>query len=276
MRHLRRQRLAIMEQLSNKVVIATGVSNGIGAGSFSGASSCQSDGGGGEREVDSFPFAVVVFDLDGTLIDTAPDLTEALNHMLQRLGRSPLPSSQVIEMVGRGMRNLIERGLGATGPVTPALIDEALPLFLEFYEAHIADRSQPYEGAETALNLLQKRGARLALCSNKPEALSRKLLAAFGWRERFASVVGGDTLPLRKPDAAPLRAAIARAGGGLAVLVGDSITDIQTAQAAGLPSVAMSFGYRDRPASALGATVLLDRFDQLLPALETLGGGPVR
>ncbi|HEY1582060.1 MAG TPA: HAD hydrolase-like protein, partial [Chthoniobacterales bacterium] len=115
--------------------------------------------------MESFPFAIVVFDLDGTLANTAPDLTDALNHMLVRLGRRTVPATQVIEMVGRGMRNLIERGLGATGEVTPALVDWALPIFLEYYEPHLADKSRPYDGAAAALDLLQVRGARLAICT---------------------------------------------------------------------------------------------------------------
>ncbi|HEY1582286.1 MAG TPA: phosphoglycolate phosphatase [Chthoniobacterales bacterium] len=220
--------------------------------------------------MESFPFAIVVFDLDGTLANTAPDLTDALNHMLVRLGRRTVPATQVIEMVGRGMRNLIERGLGATGEVTPALVDRALPIFLEYYEPHLADKSRPYDGAAAALDLLQVRGARLAICTNKPEGLTRKLLDAFGWTEKFASVIGGDTLPVRKPDALPLREAIARAGGGRAVMVGDSVTDIQTARAAGLPCLAVTFGFRDRPVAELGATLLIDRFDELVPALEKL------
>ena len=217
-----------------------------------------------------FPFAVVVFDLDGTLANTAPDLTDALNHMLVQLGREQVPGARVIEMVGRGMRDLVERGLGATGVVSPALVEQALPIFLEYYETHIADGSRPYEGAEAALDLLRMRGAKSAICTNKPEQLTHKLLAAFGWSERFASVIGGDTLPVRKPDAAPLREAIKQAGGGRAVLVGDSITDVQTANAAGLPCLVVTFGFRDQPAETLGATGLIERFDQLVPALEKL------
>ncbi|MGH8093251.1 MAG: phosphoglycolate phosphatase [Chthoniobacterales bacterium] len=219
-----------------------------------------------------FPFSVVVFDLDGTLANTAPDLTEALNHMLIRFGREPVVAARVITMVGRGMRNLVESGLRATGSLSPNLMEEALPIFLAHYEAHIADRSQPYDGAEAALERLAACRAGLRICTNKPEHLARKLLAAFGWTERFASVVGGDTLSVRKPEAAPLREAIRRAGGGAAVLVGDSIIDIQTAQAAGQPCVAVTFGFRDRPAEELGANALIDHFDQLVPALTSLGG----
>ncbi len=217
-----------------------------------------------------FPFDVAVFDLDGTLADTAADLTEALNYTLVRMGRERVPGPRVIEMVGRGMRNLLERGLAATGSVTPALVEEAVPIFLEYYAAHLADSSRPYAGVEAALDELAARGVRLAICTNKPERLSRKLLAAFGWTARFASVVGGDTLAVRKPDAAPLREAIERADGGRSVLVGDSITDVETAVAAGVPCVAVTFGYRDRPAEELGATRLIERFADLVPALEGL------
>ena len=217
-----------------------------------------------------FPFAVVAFDLDGTLADTAPDLTDALNHMLARLGRDEVPKAAVLGMIGRGVRALVEKGLAVSGPTTAALLEDGLRIFLEYYEMHIADGSRPYEGAEAALDLLEMGGARLAICTNKPERLTRKLLAAFGWTERFASVVGGDTLAIRKPGAAPLLEAIRRAGGGPAVFVGDSITDTRTAAAAGLPCIAVTFGFRDRPAEALGATGLIDRFDQLVPALEKL------
>lgn len=218
----------------------------------------------------AFPFAVVVFDLDGTLADTGPDLTAALNEMLVRLGRKPLPEEAVLKMIGRGVRNLVENGLAATGSMTPALVEEGLPIFFEHFEAHLADGSRPYDGVEAALDLLAARGVKLAVCSNKPEHFSRNLLAAFGWTDRFASVIGGDTLAKRKPDAAPLLEAIRRAGGGPAILVGDSITDTQTARAAGLPCIAVTFGFRDRPAEELGATGLLDRFDQLIPLLETI------
>ena len=218
-----------------------------------------------------FPFAVVVFDLDGTLIDTAPDLTDALNFTLVQLGREKVPGAKVIEMVGRGTRNLVERGLAATGSVTPELVEGALAIFLARYEEHIADRSQPYEGVEAALDSLRAREARLAVCTNKPERLSRKLLATFGWTERFGAVVGGNTLTVRKPEAAPLREAIRLAGGGPAVLVGDSITDVETARAAGIPCVAVTYGFRDRPAAELGATHLIDRFEQLEAVLEKLG-----
>ena len=217
-----------------------------------------------------FPFDVVVFDLDGTLANTAPDLTDALNWMLARLGRHELPLGKVLTMIGRGTRILVEQGLAATGPLTPALVENALPLFFDYYELHLADRTLPYEGVERSLDQLLTRGAKLALCTNKPERFSRKLVAAFGWSEKFVSVVAGDTLRSRKPDPRPLLEAIRQAGGGRAVFVGDSIIDIETARAADLPCVAVTFGFRDRPAEALGATKLINHFDQLVPALEEL------
>ncbi len=219
-----------------------------------------------------FPFDVVVFDLDGTLANTAPDLTAALNWMLARLGRSELPLEKVLTMIGRGVRVLVEQGLAATGPLTPGLADNALPLFSEHYELHLADRTLPYVGVATSLDRLRTRGAKLAICTNKPESLARKLITSFGWGEKFVSIVGGDTLPSRKPDARPLLEAINRCGGGKAVLIGDSIVDIETAGAANIPCVAVTFGFRDRPAEALGATRLIDRFDQLVLTLEKMTG----
>lgn len=220
----------------------------------------------------AFPFSVVVFDLDGTLADTAPDLTDALNHSLGRLGRPPVPEESVRHMVGHGARALLTRGLAATGVMTPELVEEGFPIFLEHYEAHIADRTRPFPGLEAALDGLAARGVRLAVCTNKLEGLARELIDALGWRERFAAIVGGDTLPVRKPDPAPLFEAIARAGGGRAAFVGDSITDTDTARNAAIPCVAVSFGFSDRPPEQLGADALIDHFDELILALERLGG----
>jgi phosphoglycolate phosphatase len=216
------------------------------------------------------PFACVAFDLDGTLVDTGPDLTASLNHALVELGRPPVPEASVRVMVGHGARKLLERGLAASGEVTPALIDEGFPLFLDYYAAHICDRSVPFDGIERTLDRLAEGGVRLAICTNKPEALTLLLLDALGWRDRFAAVVGGDSLPVRKPDPAPLHAAILQAGGGAAAYVGDSSTDTDTAKAAGVPCVAVTFGFADRPPEQLGATALIDHFDQLIPTLRRL------
>jgi phosphoglycolate phosphatase len=147
-----------------------------------------------------FPFDVVAFDLDGTLLDTAPDLTAAVNHMLAQSGRNELTQDEVIKMIGGGMRLLMERTLAATGPVSPALVADASRIFLTYYEAHLTDKTRPYAGAGEALALLRSHEAKLTICTNKPERLTRNLLSFFGWANLFAAVVGGDTLATRKPD----------------------------------------------------------------------------
>ena len=218
-----------------------------------------------------FPFDVVAFDLDGTLADTAPDLTAALNHALGRLGHAPVPAAEVRHMVGHGARALLRQGLAADGVADEDQVERGLPILLDHYAAHIADGSRPFEGAGAALDLLAARGVALAVCTNKVEALAIRFFEAIGWRDRFAAIVGGDTVGISKPDPAPLREAIARAGGGRAAFVGDSITDTRTAQALGIPCIAVTFGFSDRPMDALGADALIDHFDALVPTLETLG-----
>jgi phosphoglycolate phosphatase len=216
------------------------------------------------------PFDVVAFDLDGTLADTAGDLAAALNHALSRAGRSGLSLETVRTMVGHGTRALLRKGLAATGEVSDDLTDRALPDLIAHYAANICVETTPYPGAESALDRLAQQGAHLAVCTNKPEGLALKLIEALGWEHRFAAVVGGDTLAVAKPDAAPLHAAIARAGGGRAAYVGDSITDAETARAARVPFIAVSFGFRDRPVAALGADAVIDHYDELGEVLASL------
>ena len=215
-------------------------------------------------------FDIVIFDLDGTLADTALDLAAALNHALTKMGRAPVPAEQVRSMVGHGARALLRKGLAATGEVSEALVEQGFPIFLDYYEAHIADHSRPFDGVEAALDQLDALGVRRAICTNKLEGLTHSLVAALGWQDRFDAIVGGDTLPQRKPDPAPVHEAIARAGGGRAAFVGDSINDTDAARAAGIPCIALTFGFSDRPAEQLGAAALIDHFDQLLPALERI------
>ncbi len=218
----------------------------------------------------SFPFDTIVFDLDGTLVDSAPDLAAALNHALAHLGRPGVPPGSVRDMVGHGARALLRKGLAASGAASEELVEAGFPAFIDFYAANICNGTRPYPGAEAALDALAARGVRRAICTNKPERLTHLLFDALGWAGRFDAVVGGDTLPVRKPDPAPLHAAIARAGGRRAALIGDSITDADTARAAGLPFVAVSFGFSDRPVELLGADAVIDGFAELLPALEAL------
>jgi phosphoglycolate phosphatase len=215
-----------------------------------------------------FPFDVVAFDLDGTLADTAPDLAAALNHTLGALGRPGVDPDSVRHLVGHGARALLRRALG-----DEELVEQGLPLYLDFYAANICVGTRCYPALEPAMDELAARGVKLAICTNKPERLTHLLVDALGWSGRFAAIVGADTLPVRKPDPLPLLEAIARAGGdGAAAFVGDSITDAETARAAGVPFVAVSFGFSDRPVEALGADAVIDDYSELVPALKRLGG----
>ncbi|HEV2818227.1 MAG TPA: HAD family hydrolase [Allosphingosinicella sp.] len=215
----------------------------------------------------AFPFDVIAFDLDGTLADTAPDLAAALNHVLGALGRPEVDPESVRHLVGHGARALLRRALD-----DEALVERGLPLYLDFYSANICVGTRCYPALEPAMDELAARGARLAICTNKPERLTHLLVDALGWRGRFAAIVGADTLPVRKPDPLPLLEAVARAGGGRAAFVGDSITDAETARAAHVPFVAVSFGFSDRPVAELGADAVIDDYSELVEALERLGG----
>jgi phosphoglycolate phosphatase len=223
-----------------------------------------------EAAMAPFPFDVVAFDLDGTLADTGPDLAAALNHTLKRLGRPAIDPDSVRHLVGHGAKSLIRKGLAETGEASEQLVEAGFPIYLDYYGANICVGTTVYPETEAALDTLAARGARLAICTNKGERLSRLLIDALGWNGRFASVVGPDTVGLRKPDPRPLQEAIARAGGGRAAFVGDSITDADTARAAGVPFVAVSFGFSDRPVAALGADAVIHRYGDLSAVLERL------
>jgi phosphoglycolate phosphatase len=216
------------------------------------------------------PFDVVAFDLDGTLADTAPDLAAALNHTLGALGRPGIDPGSVRDLVGHGARALIRKGLAVTGSASEELVEHGFPIFLEYYGANICEGTRLFPEVDAALDALRAAGLRLALCTNKPESLTHLLLDALGWTGRFDSVIGGDTLAVRKPDPAPLHEAIARAGGGRAAFVGDSITDADTAKAARLPFVAVSFGFSDRPVEQLGADAIIHHYSELHGALARL------
>jgi phosphoglycolate phosphatase len=217
----------------------------------------------------------VVFDLDGTLIDTAPDLVETLNVVLGRVGLPPVPFATARKMIGGGARVMIERGLQADGrPIVLAEVDQLFRHFIDHYTAHIADHSRPFPGLEPALQRLTARGCPLAVCTNKLEALSVLLLDALDLSKHFAAVCGQDTLGMQKPNPEMLRQTILRAGGQIdnAVLVGDSATDIRTARAAGIPIVAVAFGYTETPVSELGPDKIIGHFDQLPAAVFDLVG----
>jgi phosphoglycolate phosphatase len=222
----------------------------------------------------SVPFPeTVVFDLDGTLVDTAPDLTAALNAVMIREGRAPVPLSDVRHMVGRGARVLIERAMAASGtPAQAAEIGKFVAHFLEHYDANIAVTSKPFEGAEALARRLTARGHRLGICTNKPEALSLKLMSALNLRDLFPVILGADSRPYRKPDPRHLLDTIADLGGrpGSAVLVGDSETDVATARAANVPVIVVSFGYTETPVHQLDADIVIDHFDALEAALPAM------
>ncbi len=204
----------------------------------------------------------IAFDLDGTLVDTAPDLCTALNLVLDEAGHAPVALSDMRRVVGNGARVMIERGLTLKGArASTAELDNMLARFLVHYEAHLADSSQPFPGAKETLDGLKESGALLVVVTNKFEGFSVKLLEALGLADYFAVIAGSDTFPMRKPDAGHLLGAVSRAGGHSArtVMVGDSRTDVATARAANVPVVAVNFGYSDVPAAELGADRVVGR-----------------
>jgi len=213
--------------------------------------------------------AAIAFDLDGTLVDTAPALVGALNHVLREEGLPDLPLASARLMVGQGARALIERGFAVAGePLPPASIPRLFDRFIDVYLARIAQESRPFEGVEAALDSLSDAGAALCVCTNKRTDLSMALLDALDLTRRFAAVVGADRAPAPKPDPRHIAAAIAEAGGSMdrALMVGDSINDIAAARAAQTPSVVVSFGYTEIAPAELGADHLIDHFSAL-PAL---------
>ncbi len=215
----------------------------------------------------------LVLDLDGTLVDTAADLIATLNAILAGEGLAPLAPATAIAMVGHGSRALLASALRANGvePVSDRL-DNLVALFIGHYAAHIADASRPFPGAVAALDRFAAAGWRLAVCTNKFEGLSRQLLAALGLLDRFAAVTGQDTFGVRKPDPRHLLETIRLAGGGVAdaVMVGDSIVDVDTAKAAGVPVIAVAFGYSAVPVAELGADRVIAHYDELFAAAGDL------
>jgi len=189
--------------------------------------------------------AAILFDLDGTLIDTAPDLAAAMNHALVCAGLNEIPPAEVSHLVGYGARRMLERGfaIAAHKPAPPDVMETALDNFLGYYEANIAIHSRPYEGVVDLIGGLRADGAAIAVCTNKREALSRQLIETLAMTGLFDTIVGADTAAAPKPDAAPVRLCMERTGAGRAVFIGDSITDIRAAQAAQIPCLIATFGY---------------------------------
>lgn len=220
----------------------------------------------------NFPFDIVGFDLDGTLFDTSGDLAGALNHVLGLAGRPALSVETVKPMIGRGGLHMLEEALEATGGCDPQLRDRLFPEWLDFYEANIARETRPYPALIEAMDALDARGVKLAIVTNKRERFAVKLVAELGLTHRFATLIGGDTMGPgnAKPSAVPIHEMIRRCDGGRAAFVGDSIFDTLAAKNAGIPSIAVSFGFLDRPVEELGADAVIDRYDQLISVLEQL------
>ena len=219
------------------------------------------------------PFRTVVFDLDGTLVDTAPDLINALNFVLGREGLPPVPIKSARNMIGAGARKLIERGLELDGRhAGPADITRLTNEFIDHYAAHIADESRPFEGLEDALDDLSARGHRFAVCTNKLEWLSKLLLDRLGLSSRFSAICGADTFGVSKPDPAILQQTVARAGGQLAltVMVGDAGPDIGVARRAGVPVIGVEFGYTEVPIADFKPDRVIGHMKDLPAALESL------
>ena len=217
--------------------------------------------------------ATIVFDLDGTLVDTAPDLIGTLNVLLAEEGLTPLPLAEARPLIGQGARRMIERGFQAAGvPLEAQRLEALFARFLIHYRAHLADQSRPFPGCVAALDALRAQGATLAVCTNKRTDLSVALLSALGLMDRFAAVIGGDLPPAIKPDPRHLMMAVDAAGGTLArtVMVGDAAPDAGAARAAGTKLILVSFGYTETPVEELAPDLLIDHFDELPAACARL------
>jgi phosphoglycolate phosphatase len=224
-------------------------------------------------DVTAMPVPTIVYDLDGTLADTAEDLVATLNHLLGKEGLPPLPVESAGSLVGAGARALIKRGFSAAGrSLNPQETEALFADYLAYYSAHIVDRTRLYPGVDEALAAFARAGWRQAVCTNKIESLARLLITKLGIAERFAFICGQDTFGVGKPDAKPLIMTIAASGGsrGRAIMVGDSETDVKTARAADIPVIAVDFGYADVPVAELGPDRIISHFDQLAEACDAL------
>src|SRR3954464_15812443 len=219
------------------------------------------------------PSSTVVFDLDGTLVDTAPDLINALNFILTREGMPAVPLQSARTMIGAGARKLIERGLELDGRIISSEdIARLTSDFIDYYAAHIADASRPFEGLENALDDLQRQGYRFAVCTNKLEWLSKLLLDQLGLSPRFAAICGADTFGVSKPDPVILQQTVARAGGQMssAIMVGDAGPDVGAPRRSGIPVIGVEFGYTDVPIAELKPDRLIGHMRDLPDAVNSL------
>lgn len=223
------------------------------------------------RDLALFADAAIAFDLDGTLVDTAPDLLRALNAVIQPRGLEAVELDAVRAMVGRGARALLERAHAAQSR-TLADPDDAVAEFIEIYKSDVAAHSRPFDGVEETLAWLKAQGSRLSVCTNKPSVLSDMLIGELGLSGYFDRIIGPERTTAKKPAADHLFDALG-SGYGRAALVGDSEPDVASAAAAGLPSIVMSYGYSERPADSLGAGRVIHAFSDVPLALAELWRG---
>lgn len=220
-----------------------------------------------------------MFDLDGTLVDSAPDIMAALNGTLATDGLAPFDVDRVKTMIGGGSRRLIERALAARDRAADvARIDRLVAVFEKVYTDNPCQETRLFPGAVALMDALAAQGARLGMCTNKPGAVTLWLLEALGLARYFGAVVTGSDGFAKKPDAAMLTATFHKLGCSAeeGVMIGDSSADVGCARAAGCPVVLVSFGYTREPATTLGADAVVDGFDEILPILQTLGRSPMR
>ena len=217
-------------------------------------------------------FPALIFDLDGTLADTAPDLLGATNAVLAAKGRPLLDLAHLRHMVGFGARALIAQAMEASGtPVTEDQMPALVEIFLDHYRAHIADGTRLFPGVPQTLAALKQRGARLGVLTNKPQELTDRLLPLLGLDGLFAAVYGAGRKAYTKPDPRIFHEVVEDCGGAPGVMIGDSVTDLNTARAAGAPCILFSYGFTPVPAAELGADLVLDDFAELPEALRQLG-----
>ena len=216
---------------------------------------------------------IIVFDLDGTLIDTAPDLIDTLNVVFTREGLPPVAYETARNLIGGGARAMIANGIAAEGRVLePLKLEQMFDDFIAHYSAHVADRSRPFPGLVGALDALAVGGYQFAVCTNKLERLSVMLLEKLKLADRFEAICGQDTFGIQKPEPEILRRTIAAAGGSpqRAIMIGDSLTDICTARAASIPVIAVDFGYSERPVSEYKPDRIISNFAQLPAAIAAI------
>lgn len=222
-----------------------------------------------------FPFDMIGFDLDGTLLDTSADLAAATNHALALVGRPALSPDRIRAMIGGGAERMLALALAETGGADPQLLARGYPALLDFYGDNLTAGTVAFPGMIDTLDALAARGVKLAVVTNKRAAFTRPLLRNIGLTDRFDCILSGDTLGpgSAKPSPALIHEMIQRCGGGRAAFVGDSTFDMLAARNAGIPGVAVSFGFANAPIEQLGADAVIDHYDELVPALLRLGDG---